>query len=121
MSDNTGTQPPDSTFRMLHWGLLCALLLLLAMFFREAAPNSLVAVTVYKAHLMALAGWAGYWLDRALFPYSRPHEYLELLDDKTTAEDDASAELIAAVMYMAAMLRRAGIVAACLVCVALGA
>jgi hypothetical protein len=110
-----------SNFRMFHWALLTVALLMLALLFREAAPASLVAVTVYKAHLMALAGWGGYWLDRALFPYDRPHAYLALEDDKEKAEADASAELVAGQAFGMAMLRRAIIVAACLICVALGA
>lgn len=118
MSDkaNTGQSP-----RMFHWAPLTIALLMVALLLRDAAPTSLIAVSLYKLHLMVLAGWAGYWLDRALFPYSRPHEYLELVDDKETAEDDAEAERIGVAMYAVSMLRRAIIVAACLVCVALGA
>lgn len=118
MSDKAGAGSP---FRMFHWALLTAALLVAALFFREAAPNSLVAVSFYKVHLMAMAGWAGYWLDRALFPYDRPHAYLELADDQVAAEDVAQAELVAASAFGMSMLRRAIIVAACLVCVALGA
>lgn len=33
----------------------------------------LMPVTLYKFSLVALAAWAGYWIDRTLFPYSRPH------------------------------------------------
>jgi hypothetical protein len=106
---------------MFDWALLTVALLMLALLFREAAPSSLVAVSLYKLHLMALAGWGGYWLDRALFPYDRPHQYLELADDKRTAEDDARAEIVAGNAFGMSMLRRAVIVAACLVCVALGA
>ena len=39
-------------------------------------PGSQLAVTLNKAHLMSLGGWGGYWLDRWLFPYARPHAYL---------------------------------------------
>lgn len=109
--------------RMFHWALLTVALLMLVLLFREAAPNSLVAVTLYKAHLMALAGWGGYWLDRALFPYDRPHEYLQLDPNAPTvaAEQVAEAEMVAGNAFGMAMLRRAIIVAACLICVALGA
>lgn len=109
-------------FRMSHWALLTVALLMAVLFFREAAPDSLVAVTLYKAHLMALAGWGGYWLDRALFPYDRPHEYLQLDQaPSVTAGQVAETEMVAGNAFGLAMLRRAIIVAACLICVALGA
>ena len=28
----------------------------------------------WKFSLILTAGWLGYWLDRGLFPYARPHE-----------------------------------------------
>ena len=28
----------------------------------------------WKLALIATAGWIGYWLDRELYPYARPHE-----------------------------------------------
>jgi hypothetical protein len=84
-------------------------------------PGALWAVTLYKAHLMALAGWGGYWLDRALFPYDRPHQYLELADDTDAAETDAKMQICAGNQFGMSMMRRAIIVAACLVCIGLGA
>jgi hypothetical protein len=108
--------------RMLGWALLTVVLISIALFVHEAYPGTLLAVTLYKAHLMALGGWGGYWLDRALFPYDRPHQYLQLADDpEEMAEDLASAELVASSSFGHAMLRRAIIVAACLICVGLGA
>lgn len=66
----------------------------------------LVAVTnpeqglniLQKVNLVVLAGWIGYWLDRELFPYARPHE----------ADTDG------------AMLRRSIIVAGSMLAVGLG-
>jgi hypothetical protein len=108
--------------RMLSWALLTVVLIVAALFFHGAYPGTLLAVTLYKAHLMALGGWGGYWLDRALFPYDRPHQYL-LCDDspEEVAEDVATAELVASSSFGQAMMRRAIIVAACLICVGLGA
>lgn len=89
-------------------------------------PGNVAAVTLYKLHLMSLGGWGGYWLDRALFPYDRPHTYL----DAEIVADDIPDEVIQGVMgerqldtgaFSLAMLRRAVIVAACLLCVGLGA
>ena len=96
---------------------------------QSALPGTLLAVSLYKAHLLSLGGWGGYWLDRALFPYARPHE---LLDDAQDAADYGSAaeqhghysaSTLATVGHTldGAGLRRAIVVAACLLCVGLGA
>lgn len=114
--------------RMLVCLVLTLALMALSLFLQQAAPGSLLSVTFYKAHLMALGGWGGYWLDRGLFPYDRPHTYL--LDDLPKIDDggpyNETAGLIAGTLvstgdFSTAMLRRAIIVAACLVCVGLGA
>lgn len=85
---------------MLSAALVSIVLIAAAFFVQAHWPGSLVAVSLYKAHLMALGGWGGYWIDRVLFPYARPDK----VNDMATA-----------------MLRRAIVVAACLVCVGLGA
>jgi hypothetical protein len=108
--------------RMLVWLLLYVALFAGAAVAQKADPGGLLAVTLFKAHLMALGGWGGYWLDRALFPYDRPHQYLELDDSPDEVADDlASAELVAGNAFTGSMLRRAVVVAACLICVGLGA
>lgn len=115
--------------RMLNWLVATVLLAIAAHNAQASYPGALVAVSLYKAHLMSLGGWGGYWLDRALFPYSRPHEYIA---DELTPHDFApieGAEPLECVAgtaggahdYPLSMLRRAIIVAACLVCVGLGA
>ena len=63
---------------------------------------ALMSVTLYKFSLVALAAWAGYWIDRAVFPYARPHTL--------TGRN-----------HNAATLRRAVIVAAVVLAIALGA
>ena len=60
-------------WRMSSWLVVSLLLMVAALLVQETHPGSVIAVTLYKAHLMVLGGWGGYWLDRALFPYERPH------------------------------------------------
>lgn len=87
--------------RMLDW-LAAAILLTAAI--ALIAPQQL-PVTLYKLSLVSLAAVAGYWIDRRLFPYARP--------------DDLS--LMPGVETAGAQLRRALVVAACIVGVSLGA
>lgn len=113
--------------RMLVCLVLTLALMALSLLLQEIAPGSLLAVTLYKAHLMALGGWGGYWLDRSLFPYDRPHSYL--LGDEPKIDDGGpygepeqiTGVLLTSGTFGISMLRRAIIVAACLVCVGLGA
>ena len=57
--------PPRLTLYLL-------LTLALTLFIGLIQPN-LLTVTLYKLSLVTLAAWAGYWIDRGLFPYARPH------------------------------------------------
>lgn len=113
--------------RMWAWALATAVLAVLTIFTQQADPGSVLAVTLYKGHLMSLGGWGGYWLDRALFPYDRPHLYVEPEDEPDSVLDDhadglATSQLVGTSNgFHLAMLRRAVVVAACLVCVGLGA
>ena len=109
---------PQALPRMLWWALGSLLLSVLAQLAQEAAPGGLVAVSLYKAHLLALGGWGGYWLDRGLFPYDRPHLYLEG-DDESWPDDQL--QVTAGHTFGHAMLRRAIVVAACVLCVGRGA
>lgn len=52
-----------------------------------------IGVILYKATIIATSGYGGYWIDRVVFPYARPHE----VDNE---------------FFSAAMIRRAVIVAA---------
>ncbi|MBK1613343.1 hypothetical protein CKO44_07650 [Rubrivivax gelatinosus] len=106
--------------RMTSWLILSVLLFVAALGMQHMAPSSLVAVTLYKLHLMSTAGWAGYWLDRVLFPYARPHLYCEAETEIEPFDDGAVLQVMTA-HAPAVMLRRAVIVAGCLICVALGA
>lgn len=113
--------------RMWAWALATAVLVVLTIFTQHADPGSVLAVTLYKAHLMSLGGWGGYWLDRALFPYDRPHLYVDPDDDdqglfnEDREDPDVACLSVASNGFHLAMMRRAVVVGACLVCVGLGA
>jgi hypothetical protein len=118
-------------WRMSDW-LLVALVLALLVWL--LAPAQLV-VSLYKLSLVSMAAVAGYWIDRSLFPYARPDEFLaDESDDAATKKlppltDEASADDVAVLEVMdsnphllaMAMLRRAIIVAATMLAVGLGA
>jgi len=112
--------------RLAKTSLAFIALLVAAQLAQMYAPATLFAVTTYKATLLTLGGSAGYWLDRALFPYARPHILFEQAKGEL-AEDDQENALVGGMGTVAmgaagaAMLRRAIIVAACMVCVGLGA
>lgn len=115
--------------RMFDWLLYAALLsygvLLLA-------PQQL-PVSLYKLSLVALAGVAGYWIDRSLFPYARPDLFLSLeafeddesitVDgpDGTRTELEAQPDDALLRLMGVCMLRRAIIVAAAMLAMGLGA
>lgn len=81
-------------------------------------------VVLYKAALVALAAVLGYWLDRSLFPYARPDGYLARDWRLGTLESEGEADfpVVAAYrkVFVAAMLRRAIVVAAVVIGLALG-
>ncbi len=110
--------------RLSVWWLIA--IVLLAVIYR-VAPQQL-PVALYKLSLLSLAGIAGYWLDRHLFPYARPDGYLNAADwrewlkrrGKSSFEPDVSIASGYQMAFCTAMLRRALVVAACVVGVALG-
>ncbi|MFH1493740.1 MAG: putative holin [Pseudomonadota bacterium] len=69
------------------------------------APQQL-AIAAYKLFLITLAGVAGYWIDREIFPYARPDTFIS-----NHCND---------IRLASAMLRRAIIVAAAMIAVGLG-
>jgi hypothetical protein len=84
--------------RLTDWTVIAvSLTLVIAL----VAPHQL-GVTAYKLSLVSLAAVFGYWIDRSLFPSVRPD---------TCSHDDRPA----------AMIRRAIVVAACIIGVSLGA
>lgn len=89
--------------RMLVW---LAISLSLTGIIFIVAPHQL-ETTAYKLSLITTAAWLGYWIDRSLFPYARPDQ---LFEHAFNTND----------MNLAAM-RRAIIIAACVIGAALGA
>lgn len=107
-------QPPTPSThprapRMFGWLVLAVLLSVLTY---TLAPQQL-PLSVYKLSLVATAAVAGYWIDRALFPYARP----DMLLDITEGAD----HMTLVVLMASAMLRRAFIVGSAMLAVGLGA
>ena len=106
--------------RMAGW-LLTALLLIIAI--ALISPQQL-PVALYKLSLISLAAVVAYWLDRSLFPYARPDSYLKYdwRCTGTSCELDADHQVAQDYhqVFASAMLRRAIIVGAVVVGVALG-
>lgn len=82
-------------------------------------------VILYKVSLVLLAGIAGYWLDRWVFPYSRPDGYLKrewrtLRTDWPDDKADFEVEQQHMLVFAAAMVRRALIIAGAMLAVGMG-
>lgn len=103
----------------LFLSLAAVLLMLIAIISPVQLP-----VVLYKATLIALAAVLGYWLDRVLFPYARPDGYLVKDWRRGTTEPTGDADFPVVPAYMAifchAMMRRAVVMAAVVIGVALG-
>lgn len=106
--------------RSTAWGLIAAILLIaLALL----APVQ-IPVALYKITLISLAAVIGYWIDRAIAPYSRPDSYLHrdwrFGTDEPLGGVDYPVVDGYKMIFASAMLRRAVIVAAVVLGVALG-
>lgn len=109
--------------RLFCWLIASILLLVvIALFY----PQQL-GVVVFKVLLVSVAGKAGYWLDRSLFPYARPDGYLahklENRYDRDPVAHDADYLVVEGyhTVFAAAMIRRAIIVGCAMLAVGLGA
>ncbi|EIJ4835202.1 putative holin [Escherichia coli] len=100
---------------MRGW-LVAAVLLLLII--ALVSPQQL-PVVVYKLSLISLAAVLGYWLDRSLFPKARPGQYLKH-DERLMAEGRWPVQTGLHLVFSAALIRRALIVAAVCLAVAMG-
>lgn len=87
--------------RLSGWSAI-AIALLAALALTHPAQ---LGVVLYKSSLVVLASVLGYWIDRSLFPYARPHTQLK-------TEPSTLAALL--------MLRRSVIVLACILGLTLG-
>ena len=99
------SRPRPQLPRLTDWTVVASVLAVCVMMI---APQQ-IPVSLYKLSLVALAAVAGYWLDRSLFPYARPHDCIALMRDDWAR------------VFAASMLRRALIVSAAMVAVGLGA
>lgn len=87
----------------------------LLFFALKFAPQ--ISLIAYKIMLVSLAAWGGYWLDRWLFPYARPHLYAEAID----GDQRLTFTKLGGHLFIAATARRAILIAAVVLAVALGA
>jgi hypothetical protein len=105
--------------RMIGWLAISIALALLIVFTTPdtgiVTPWSRILVLLHKLNLITLAAFVGYWIDRRMFEYARPHVVLQ--------EARRAKELVSqATLYAcgcAFMLRRVLLVAAAMVAMAI--
>lgn len=102
--------------RLLGW-LIVALVLMAGL--ALAAPEQM-PVIFYKLSLVVLGAVLAYWLDRALFPYARPHECLPDDNCPGGGNTDSPHAYRYMVAFAAACIRRSLIVLACVLGLTLG-
>lgn len=107
--------------RLADWLLIAALLVMTVLLL---APYQL-PVGVFKLCLVAMAGVAGYYFDRSVFPYARPDGYL-CMDWRGGSEEreySPDYEVVEGcqLVFAAAQIRRAIVIAAFMIAVGLGA
>lgn len=80
-------------------------------------------VVMFKLLMISLAGVAGYWLDRELFPYARPDRFIGEGDSDAETEAVAPCESganVLASLFAGSMIRRAIVVGAAMLAMGLG-
>jgi hypothetical protein len=106
--------------RLFSWILLSGLLFAGLYFISPQQAE----VAYYKFALVIAAAITGYWIDRAMFPYSRPDGYLKEFWQKGSDEPIGKADFEVVNEYnrvfAAAMIRRAIIVGSTILAVSLG-
>lgn len=102
------SKPP----RLILW-IIASILLMVCL--GLIAPHQLTVLT-YKMLLVSAAAVLGYWLDRSLFPYGRPHALI----DQSAPGDCCQCTRTLRVAAAVAMLRRAIVMLAVVIGVALG-
>lgn len=116
-----GKSKAEEVWPRLFGGLVVSALLLAGLYF--VSPQQ-AEVVFYKFVLVIAGAFVGYWIDRALFPYSRPDGYLKWFWQSGTQEklDEADYALVAGYenVFAIAMLRRAMIIIAVVLGVTLG-
>ncbi|MBE8611510.1 hypothetical protein CYG68_03655 [Morganella morganii] len=99
------------------WGWLVTAVILLIVI-GVVSPQQL-PVVVYKLSLISLAAVLGYWLDRSLFPKSRPGQY-QRHEPQLMQDGRYPTQTGCHLVFAAVLLRRAVIVAAVCLAVAMG-
>ena len=111
----------DKMPRMWKEWLVTALILLLLSYFVLSWHDRL-GVILGKVPLLTIGGLLGYYGDRGLFPYARPGDLLDACDVHKQASAMTGERYAAAVSaFNTACIRRAIIVAACILGAALAA
>jgi hypothetical protein len=111
--DFTRIRPP----RMALWLVVS---IVLAVVVALLAPQQL-PVSLYKLSLITTAAWMAYWIDRGLFPYARPDRFIAWCASPGAPGRALSITREQAIAVAASMLRRAILIAAAMIGVALGA
>lgn len=106
---------PENLFKLPRLTLWIVTSIVLMAFLGLIEPQQLT-VLVYKLLLVSAAAVMGYWLDRSLFPYARPHVLVNLPAPDDCCECARNMRLTAGL----AMLRRALVILAVVIGVALG-
>jgi predicted membrane channel-forming protein YqfA (hemolysin III family) len=114
---------PKNKFPRL-FGLAVLNVILIGIIFAIAPQQA--PVTLYKLSLVTLAGLIGYWLDRALFPYARPDQFIEQREFKNGRDHKISfvKTIILpdlAWVFSISLLRRAVIIGCAMLAMGLGA
>lgn len=107
-------------FRLPRMALWLAVSIALALVVALLAPQQL-PVSLYKLSLITTATWVAYWIDRGLFPYARPDRFIAWCASPGAPGCGLSITMEQALAFVAAMLRRAILIAAAMIAVGLGA
>lgn len=116
-----GKSIAENTWPRLYGWVVVTALLFVGLFF--ISPEQ-AQVVYYKFALVIAAAYLGYWIDRVLFPYSRPDGYLKKFWQHGTKEleNQADHEVVDGYknVFCFAMIRRALIVIAVTLSATLG-
>ena len=114
---STSSRSVPALSRPRLWGWLVTAIVLLIVI-GMVSPQQL-PVVIYKLSLISLAAVLGYWLDRSLFPKSRPGQY-QKHDPQLMQDGRYPTQTGCHLVFAAVLLRRAIIVAAVCLAVAMG-
>ncbi|AGC50749.1 hypothetical protein LAW_30082 (plasmid) [Lawsonia intracellularis N343] len=108
-----------------RWFSICVILTVLLFLALVIFSPRQLPVIHYKFALCLLAGLAGYWLDRVLFPFANPSGYLcedwkEHINGCQTGRADYPIVIEYQKSFCTAMLRQAAIVVGTMLAVSLG-